>query len=156
KEAFDNYIAELTKGVWAFRARKPLSGNYPATIMDWDNEEGGTGRLRFDLAVANDVGAVGEVCQIQRVAMLNPLFARPNGQDRIAAKEVNGNVATYTLRSTEGMDATQIDEPGEASPVSYALFDYSEIEATRQTTRKKGVGSLRPRGRSRGRSRRLV
>ncbi len=155
---FDLYAQVLTGDTaqWAFLAKMPVEDPFPAPILSWDNEVGGTGRLTFQLPVAQDVGDERDVVQIRGVSMLSSAFARPNGQYRIAVKATDAGIVTYTLRSTEGFVAAQIDEPGTAEPVQKALYQYKSVQLGKESTRKRGVGSVRPRGRSSRRSRRLV
>lgn len=146
----------MVNGNWGFLAQLPPVDPFPAQILGWLNEEAGTGRLQFVLPPGVDAGVAGELVRVSGVKMLNANFPRPNGQYRIARVDVVEGLNYYTLRSTEGFVAEQIDEPGIVYTIERAIFPYGNLKIAGETTRKRGVGSVRPAGKSSAPGRRLL
>lgn len=150
---------------WGFRCRAGSDSTNRKPILNWTQSAGSPANLIFHVTTGTLVKGTGggaspvvqgDVVQVRNVKMLVPGTPRPIGHWRVAKKTTVGAVDEFELRSTAGYDAEAIDDPGTVEPVTYEYAPYKEVTLTGQRTRKRGVGSLRARGRSRGRSRRLV
>jgi hypothetical protein len=70
-----------------------------------------------------------------------------NGRVRVADYATNGTTFSYTLLNTQGFQATDILANGTVEVVSYQQWPINSTTIEGQGSRKRGVGSLRLRGR---------
>lgn len=137
-------------GTWGFKARKlnPDKTN----VIDYTQQAAGGGYL--GAITNNDIANVGDQVQLRKVKRINAALPKVNGTYYISEKATDAVAGTFTyfLRGTSLLDPNNIADPGTIELVEYQGFAYTCIEISSQTTRKRGVGSLRPRGRSSNRA----
>lgn len=152
------YLQELcpqgSTSKWGFRARANKSENTKVEAKDIkavgivDNV---TGYVRIAVVTTDDRANLGETVQIRGATRQNPSYKGINGQWKVAAKITDWPAAGYTgydLRGTQGTNITNLRDLGTVELVDYRYVPYVIGDLTGQTTRKRGVGGNRPRGRS--------
>lgn len=145
-----------TGNQWGFRGRK-ITGIVNTPILDWGSEGNGGSRLVAFVDQAVTAMSAGQIVQVSGVLMRPAGIPKPTGQWRIqSVLAPSGGLRGYVLRGTEGFDPASIDVPGNLIQVDFDYFQYTRLSLAGQTTRKRGVGSIRPRGRSSVRQRRLA
>jgi len=134
-------------GVWGFKARtlNPVKTN----VVDYTSQQAGAGYL--GAIVTNDIANVGDQVQLRNVKRINPALPKVNGIYFVSEKATDATAGTFTyfLRGTADLSPDNIGDPGTLEIVSYQGYAYTCIRISGQSSRKRGVGSLRPRGRSR-------
>jgi len=150
KAAFEEYRDLLVTGNdWGFKARalNPPKTNPINYVTDQDGSD------FLGVVVTDDIANVGDRVQIRNTTLFNKANPKVNGMWRVSSKATNTEAGTFTyyLRNTQLLDPLNINEMGTIELVSYNTFSYTCFSIRGQTTRKRGVGSIRPRGRSRNR-----
>lgn len=134
-------------GTWGFKARtiNPVSTN----VVDYVSQQAGAGYL--GAVVTNDIANVGDRVQLRKVQRINPALPKVNGIYYVSEKAVDAVAGTFTyyLRNTSDLSPDNIGDPGTIELVTYQGYAYTCLRISGQSSRKRGVGSLRPRGRSR-------
>lgn len=149
---FASWKLELCNGQWGFKGR--VTNPTKTQVLDWVQEQNGTGKI--GAVVATDIASAGDQIQVRKTTAVNDGLPIPRGIWRIASEVSDAGPParfTYYLRNSETLAATNVDEPGEIELVQYATFAYTDVLISGQTSRKRGVGSIRARGRSRNRRR---
>jgi len=151
---WDSWKAIVLNGKWGFKARAPLVANEPVAITSWTNQTDAPYELVMGVASADGHWDVGDIIHVKHVLMSSDQMDRPIGKWRVRSWSDSGVETLYVLRNSGAFDAAQIEEPGTAETVGYAYVAAQSVDPANQTSRKRGVGPVRPRGRSSRRRRR--
>jgi len=148
---FNNYKKILKEdNIWGFKGRKlnPTKTN----VVDYVQQDNGAGLLGVVTTV--DVAAVGDKVQLRNVKLINPSLPKVNGQYYVTSKDtdVGAGTFTYFLRNSADLIANNIADPGTIEKVEFDYFAYDCVRIMGQTSRKRGVSALAPRGKSSRRS----
>lgn len=153
--AFTNYIEELLNSDWGFFTRQINAPANRTEILEWEQQTLTPFNLGIVLSdAATYKPAVRDIVDIQGVKMVNRNALRPFGKwfvDSITSK--GDGTSVYELRSSSAYDASLVDWPGTVEPVVKAYMAYNKYELLGAGKRARGVGPVRPRGRSRPRQR---
>lgn len=152
-EAFKVWAALLVNGDWGFKSRVINTPADMKAIHQWNVEAAAPFRLILSVDEGDGFMDVGDEIQVRGVTTYNQGQAKPLGKFDVAATSVGAGLKNVTLRGAVGFDPTQFDDLGSVEPVEYEYVAYKSIKPVGQTTRKRGVGPVRPRGRSRARRR---
>lgn len=151
--AYEAWKALVTNGRWGFEARRPEDYANAVGILDWRLEDASPFQLIASISSLDDFASVGDDVQVRNVVAYNRGVAMPNGRWKVREKLPSGDEVGYVLRGAVGYDPDQIKEPGAIEPVTYETVVNRKVRIVGQTTRKRGVGPVRPRGRSSRRQR---
>ena len=147
----------LLNGTWGFRAR--VLEPDEQQIAGLSNEADGLGRVKVKLPVGETLGEPGNIVQIRGAKPINRALGTINGQWVAEELLVTGSgptaVTELLLRNSAGTPASNFNPMGTIEGVEYTYLPYTKIEISGQGTRKRGVGSVRRRGRSKRPVRRL-
>lgn len=161
--AYGNWVKEMADPaalVWGARFRQTPAGDAtvtPKVIVGYTTAAVGPARVGVITAL-NAVNAVaGDRVQVRKATLVNRGYRGPNGQWIVAERSDNAGtgLSTYYLRSSEGMNIDNIDGMGTFELVKYVAAPYLRAVIVGQATRKRGVGSIVPRGRSSRRAQRV-
>lgn len=154
--AWKAIIAPPAGGPWGFWAL--ISGADNALYADkpiqgYENEGIAPNRIGIRMLTADTGWAVNAKVHVRSTILLNRAYRSPVGTWSVGSKVVDApnGTTTYFLRGTEGINIDNIKEPGTANLVGKDYFAYTYANILGLTTRKRGVGSDRQVGRSRGR-----
>lgn len=150
-----NLIAPAAGGQWGFFALYtgddgPQYANKP--IQGYTTEGVAPNRIGIVMLTADTGWAVNSKLHIRSTILLNKAYRSPVGTWSVGSKttDAGAGTTTYFLRGTEGINIDNIKEPGTANLVGKTYFNYTYATILGIATRKRGVGSSRARGRSRG------
>lgn len=151
-----SWQAIVLNGQWGFYALNLLPDGQPGQISYWQQSTAAPFNLQFILPnAATYRPAVGAVVHIRKVLMAVTGVPRPIGKWRIKSiTAVDANNSAYELDQSSGYQAVLVQQPGTVESVQSSYVAYATITNLLQTTRRRGIGPVRPRGRSRARVRR--
>lgn len=150
------WLAFLFNGKWGFRALDALPAGQPQEISFWDQAVDSPFNIRFILP--NNAAykpAVGEIVHVRGVLMGVTGAPRPIGNWKIRSVEAfDADNDAYTLDGSSAYQAVLIQIAGTVEQITRSYVAYDSMMNLLQTSRKRGIGPVRPRGRSRPRVRR--
>ncbi len=147
----------LQNSLWGYWGRGALLAGQPVGIRAWSREAASPLRIIASVDTADDIAQVGSIVHVRGVKMVGGRrVPHPSGQYRVAAESAAAGLTSYTLQSAETFDITQVLDFGTLEQVTMEYVPFVDVQVGGQSTRKRGVGSSRARGRSSGQSRRLV
>jgi len=155
-QRFNVFSAELTGAPmnvvglgnnWGYRGRK-TAGIVNTPILRWGLEPAGGTNLVAYVSSAEPSLVAGAKVQVSNVLMRPRGLPKPIGIWYIQEPLVPaGGQQGYILSGTEGFDPASIDVKGKLIQVDFDYFPFTQFSLAGQVTRKRGVGSVRPRGR---------
>src|SRR5207253_4720856 len=141
----------LLNGQWGWNALNTLPAGQPQQIAYWQQSAVAPFNLQFVLpntAVYQPV--VGAVIHIRKTLMGVSGAPRPIGRWRIKATgAVDASNTFFELDQSSAYTAVLIQQPGTVESVTYGYVAYATLSNLLQTSRRRGIGPVRPRGRSR-------
>lgn len=146
--AYERWKTFVTGGRWGFEARRPDDYANAVGILDWRLEDASPFQLIAVISSTDDLASVGDEIQVRNVSAYNRGMPVPNGRWKVRGKLPSGDEMGYLLRGAVGFDPNQFESPGAIEPVTYETVANRKCKIVGQTTRKRGVGPVRPRGRS--------
>lgn len=146
--AYRAWKAQLKADSWQFRARKAVATTAIGSVVQ---SAIAPFNVIIQWAAAATTLTQGDKIQIR--GLLNFVRGTPtlNGIWRVDLVTVGAGVVSVTLANTSGFAATDVLRPGTWELVQYDYFNVNDTYISGQTTRKRGVGSNRARGRSKRR-----
>jgi len=153
---WNSWLTLLLSGQWGFRALALLPAGQPGPISFWQQAIAAPFNLQFILPnAAVYQPSVGDIVHIRGVLMGVTGAPRPIGRWRIRSKTAfDANNSVYELDQSSGYQAVLIDQPGTVESTTTAYVAYQTMGNMLQTSRRRGIGPVRPRGRSKPRARR--
>jgi hypothetical protein len=146
----------LLNGQWGFLALNLLPNGQPAPISYWQQATAAPFNIQFVLPNnAAYIPVVGAIVHVRGVLMGVTGAERPIGRWRIkSTTAVDANNTAFELDKSSAFQAVLVDRPGTVESVQSSYVAYDRLTNLLQTTRRRGIGPVRPRGRSRPRVRR--
>jgi hypothetical protein len=151
---WDAWHAIATGGLWGFKALADLPPAQPFEITSWSNQTDAPFELILGLPGDQGIWDVNDVVHVRGVLMFDEQHSAPVGRWRIRSVSQTATETFYTLRGSGAFDSSLIEQPGTIESVGYEYVPFVSVDPANQTSRRRGIGPLRPRGRSRGRRRR--
>jgi hypothetical protein len=146
----------MLNGNWGSVFLNILPNGQPQQIGYWVQSPNAPGNLQFVLPNAAAYKPnVGDIVHIRGVLMFGAGVPRPVGKWRVIATGAqDANNTFFELDKTSAYQAILVDQPGTVESVSFGFQSYAAFDNAQQTSRKRGIGPVRPRGRSRRPARR--
>lgn len=165
---FANPVLQQYAGLWGAWKAIMLNGNWgsiflnvlppsqPGPIAFW--QQAGFAPFNLQFVLPNTAAykpLVGDTVHIRGVLMGTTGVPRPIGNWKVKSiNAVDANNTAYELDQSSAYQAVLIQMPGTVESVIKAFQPYASFDNAQQTSRKRGIGPVRPRGRSRPRQRR--
>lgn len=153
---WQSWWSVMTNGNWGFIPLNILPVGQPQAIAFW--VQGQTAPFNLGMVLANTAAykpAVGDTVHVRGVLMGTSGVPRPIGRWKIKSiSAYDANNTIYELDQSSAYQAVLIQINGTVESVSYGFAAYSTADNAQQTSHKRGIGPVRPRGRSRPRQRR--
>jgi hypothetical protein len=141
------WVAIVLNGSWGFRCRADLPVGQPFSITSWQQSPDPPFELVMGVATVNGIWGVGDILQVRGVLMQEDWQPRPIGKWRVRTVTQVGLETQYLLRASSGYDASTIEQPGTVESVAFSYVSFTSMDPANQTSRKRGVGPVRPVGR---------
>ena len=153
---YNTWQSILLNGNWGFIPLNILPVGQPAPIAFWQQATFAPFNLQFILP---NTGAyqpnVNDTVHVRGVLMGTSGVPRPIGRWKVKSKTAfDANNTAYELDQSSAYQAVLIQIPGTVESVTYGFAPFAAVTNAQQTTHKRGIGPVRPRGRSRPRQRR--
>lgn len=156
---FQAYITLLTTGsLWGTNVLQPLPANQPVAIGNW--QQGAAPNLNAQIVLPNTAAflpAINQIVHIRGVLISGSTSKQYWGKYKIVATgAVDANNTFFELGNSAFILAVTVDanHKGTVEQVSYGVETYTAAQNYQQGSHKRGIGPVRPRGRSRRPSRR--
>jgi hypothetical protein len=146
----------LLSGTWGFYCLNLLPNGQPAPISFWITMTAAPFNIAFVLPNSSPyVPTVGSVVHVRGALMGVTGAPRPIGNWRIkSVSAFDAGNTTFELDQSSGYQAALIQMPGTVESVIRGYQPYTDMGNLLQTTRKRGIGPVRPVGRKKPRARR--
>jgi hypothetical protein len=148
---WNTFINILLNGNWGWNALNTLPAGQPQAISFW--QQSASAPFNCQIVIPNNapyLPTVGSIVHVRKTLMGVTGVPRPIGRWRIklsGAVDTNNNF--YELDQSSSFQAVLVQQPGTVESVSYGYVAYATAGGLLQTSRRRGIGPVRPRGRSR-------
>lgn len=156
QQAWLTWQGILLNGLWGTNFLNRLPAGQPVKINYWQQSATAPFNCQFAIPTTSAYQpAVGSTVHIRGVLMATSGVPRPIGKWRVKSQSADGSGNNlYELDQSSTFQAVLVQQPGTVESVTYGYQPFVSLGNYLQTSRRRGVGPVRPRGRSRPRLRR--
>lgn len=146
----------LLNGTWGTLFLNRLPAGQPVNIAYWQQSTVAPFNCLIAIPTTSTYQpAVGSVVHVRKVLMGVTGTPRPIGRWRIKSQSADGSGNNlYELDQSSAYQAVLVQQPGTVESVSTGYQPFVSLGNYLQTSRRRGIGPVRPRGRSKPRLRR--
>jgi hypothetical protein len=157
---FQNYwniwSSIILNGQWGTNFLNRLPAGQPVNIAYWQQSTVAPFNLQFAIPTTSGYQpSVGSIVHIRKVLMGVTGVPRPLGRWKIKSTSADGSGNNlYELDQSSAYQAVLIQQAGTVESVTFGYQPFVSLSNYLQTSRRRGIGPVRPRGRSKPRLRR--